>query len=76
MNRARQATLGDAGVGFDQQQDTDPARGHFADAGGVVAEHRLLGEAQPVAEQTRQRAGAQRFFTAHFVWVPNNLIPS
>jgi hypothetical protein len=36
-----------------------------------IAEHRLLREAQAVAEQAGEQSGLE-----YFVWPPNNLVPS
>ncbi len=48
--------LRDARIRLDEEQDADAAGRERGDACGEVAEHRLLGKAQAVAEQARQDA--------------------
>src|SRR6185436_15763485 len=75
VNGAREPALRHARIRLDEEQDADAAGGNLAHAGSEVAEHRLLREAQAIAEQSRQPPGAQRVVAAHFVWAPNNLVP-
>lgn len=55
-----EAALREPGVRLDEQQDADAAGRKLGHVSREVAEHRLLGEPQPVAEQMRQDAVAQR----------------
>ena len=69
--------LGYPGIGVDQQQHPGATRRQVGHALGEVPEHRLLREPQPVAEQPRQHAGLEpAAIPGHFVWTPNDLIPS
>ena len=51
----REPALRHAGIGIHSDQQADAARRQPLNRGGKVAEHRLLRQAQPVAEQLRQR---------------------
>src|SRR6266571_1086384 len=58
-DRLCELALRHTGVGVDQQQDADTPRRELGHALGEVAEHRLLGKAQAVAQQPGEHAGGQ-----------------
>ena len=58
-HRLGECPLGDPGIRFDQEHDARAPGRHLADARGEVAKHRLLRQAQPVAEELREDAVPQ-----------------